>query len=133
MTKPEWPWRPMSEAPRDGTMFLVMYEDYSGAELMCWGDYYDLSNYWLIYNGNGTWGEHSSADEILEGYGWMPVPKVIADDIWQQYDANAEERAKQEWAKLHHSLRLIHAADFKQAIRPPGRHGEPASDKQRRK
>jgi hypothetical protein len=32
------PWRPMSEAPRDGTPIVALYDDLSGTAVIAWGE-----------------------------------------------------------------------------------------------
>jgi len=32
-------WKPMSSAPKDGTLLIRLYSDKSGVGLICWGTY----------------------------------------------------------------------------------------------
>ena len=41
MTELVPPWRPMSEAPRDGSIICAIYEDLSGTCEVFWGEYRD--------------------------------------------------------------------------------------------
>jgi hypothetical protein len=68
----------MSEAPRDGSTFVVLFEDLSGtgafrfdAKRSMWmefeADYFDY----------GIMSEWQNGRETLEGYGWVPMPDAV--------------------------------------------------------
>jgi hypothetical protein len=77
------PWRPISEAPRDGTDILVPHSDLSGSSVYFFGDYTDDKNEeiegWFEYDGDVGDVENSSfycgPDEFDHKLGWLPWPK----------------------------------------------------------
>jgi len=75
------PWRPMAEAPRDGTFIIALWSDFSGAEVLFWDN--DKEGWCdLDYE---PWSEEWISDNY---YGWVPAPpeaspkllKYIRDD-----------------------------------------------------
>jgi hypothetical protein len=77
VTGPQAPWRPMSEAPKDGTIIVAMYGDMSGVAICSWAEYAD-------HPGKYGWFEFMNGPDDLEemeeslvddgSYGWVPFP-----------------------------------------------------------
>jgi hypothetical protein len=83
------PWRPMSDAPRDGSDIVALYCDLSGVEVVFWGkvppgqwdeiqiqddpEGYDRGRGWLVYT--GAVGDTSDAQYYGEPWaGWVQFP-----------------------------------------------------------
>ena len=74
MTELKEPWRPMADAPRDGSTVIVLAADLSCANAFVWDADRDV---WLQFAGD--WTDISKVakytyDEELDGYGWVPGP-----------------------------------------------------------
>ena len=72
------PWRPMNEAPHDGTIIIVMYNDLSGLVACFWGVYNDNPNEegWFEFTYKiGDFERTEEAVLIDDAYGWMPYPE----------------------------------------------------------
>ncbi|PWT76442.1 MAG: hypothetical protein C5B60_04135 [Chloroflexi bacterium] len=72
----EAPWRPMSEAPRDGTVIIVAYSDFSGASPYAFDE---ERNMWTLYDPDRWGSDYSEGFDSLKEYGWVPVPLVRKD------------------------------------------------------
>lgn len=64
-------WNPMADAPRDGTVIIVPFYDYSGVQAIRWGDYANNPS-------QEGWFQADWSDEAAIGKdcpGWLPCPQ----------------------------------------------------------
>ena len=73
---PPPPWRPMSEAPRDGTDIVAIYSDLSGTAVIFWGECVAPPHEAGWFNYTLDVGDIENSDywgpEDDEWYGWVP-------------------------------------------------------------
>jgi len=80
----ESPWRPMSEAPRDGTAIIVLYDDFSGASIYAFDVEHQV---WLHFSGLARqpdrrpfwefWGD----GDLTDGWGWTRAPQALQSEL----------------------------------------------------
>jgi hypothetical protein len=74
------PWRPTSEAPRDGTDLLVVYDDFGGVAVIFWGELGEppYTEGWVRYYediGDFEHTEWEGEDYLSHFVGWVPYLK----------------------------------------------------------
>ena len=78
------PWRPMSEAPRDGTYLLAVRSHFNGVEVVFWGQMAvpPYTEGWVSFFediGNFECTEWHDEKETHWWAGWVPYPKEFVE------------------------------------------------------
>jgi hypothetical protein len=76
---PQAPWQSMATAPRDGSIVIVLAEDFSCARCFKW---HRMAKCWMMFS--DAWYDNSKVvrytyDDELDGYGWVPGPDLSSD------------------------------------------------------
>lgn len=66
----------MAEAPKDGSLIVVVYEDFSGVEVCFWGETVNEPHRDAWFGFTGDIGNFEDTDEAVvdDAYGWVPFP-----------------------------------------------------------
>jgi hypothetical protein len=79
------PWRPMVEAPKDGTLILILFnEGWCHADVCAWGEYDSGKEGWFHFDSEvGDWDHAVAVDEDGDTDGgkyaaaWLPFPEWL--------------------------------------------------------
>lgn len=88
MTELMAPWRPMSEAPQDGSILIVLFSDMSGTAAIFWGEAVKEPHEEGWFEFTKDIGDFDFTDDgDLEWYGWVLCPPIPEN---RQYKEAAE-------------------------------------------